>query len=117
MPPDEEEYLLWPYVVLETRTVLAECKRIPPHELAVRRGAQVEATDGRVGTIDEFLVDPQNGHITHLMLREGHLWDKKDVAIPVSEIEHIGEHTVYLKLGKQAVQALPAIPVHRHYFI
>ena len=50
--------------------------------------------------------------MTHLVMREGHLWGKKDVVIPVSEVDRIEEDTVYLKLSKDEVQALPAIPVH-----
>jgi hypothetical protein len=36
-----------------------------------------------------FVVDPKTGHITHLVLREGHLWGQRDVAIPVNAIERI----------------------------
>jgi sporulation protein YlmC with PRC-barrel domain len=73
----------------------------------------VHAEDGIVGKVDEFLVSPNNNHITHLVLREGHLWGKKDVTIPVSEIEKITEDAVYLKLDKKAIEKLPAIPVKR----
>jgi sporulation protein YlmC with PRC-barrel domain len=108
------EYVLWPYVIPErTEYVPVDHKRIPPGELAVRRGARVEATDGRVGQVDEFLVDPANGHITHLVLREGHLWGQKDVTIPISQIERIEENVVYLKLDKHSIEALPAIPIRR----
>jgi sporulation protein YlmC with PRC-barrel domain len=97
----------------EARTVEVQHEHIPPGELAVRRGAQVECTDGHIGKVDEFLVDPKSGHITHLVLREGHLWGQKDVSIPVSEIERIHEEVVYLTLSKREVEALPTIPIHR----
>ncbi len=105
--------LMWPYVVPEDLTVRLETEHIPPGELAVHRGDHVEATDGRVGRIDEFLVDPANGHITHLVLREGHLSGQKDVTIPVSAIDRIEEDTVYLKLDKRSIEALPTIPIRR----
>jgi hypothetical protein len=108
-----EGYRLWPYVIPETMTVPVEYERVPPGELAVRRGARVRSTDGPVGWVDEFLVDPTNAHITHLVLREGHLWGQKDVTIPVSEIERIEENTVYLKLNKHDIGRLPAIPIRR----
>jgi sporulation protein YlmC with PRC-barrel domain len=108
------DYVLWPHVLPErTEYLPVEHKRVPPGELAVRRGARVEATDGRAGKVGEFLVDPANGHITHLVLREGHLWGQKDVTIPVSQIERIEENAVYLKLDKQGIGALPAIPIRR----
>jgi sporulation protein YlmC with PRC-barrel domain len=88
-----------------------EHESLPQNELAVRRGARVEASDGHVGRVDEFLVDPISQHITHLVLREGHLWGQKDVTIPVSQIDLIAEDVVYLKLDKRQVGALPTIPV------
>jgi sporulation protein YlmC with PRC-barrel domain len=106
-------YMAWPYVIPKTVTGTVEHEHLPPGELAVRRGARVEATDGHVGRVDEFLIKPSNGHITHLVLREGHLWGQKDVAIPISEIGYIEEKTVYLKLDKHGIEALPTIPIHR----
>jgi sporulation protein YlmC with PRC-barrel domain len=103
----------WPYVVLATVLMPAKYERVPPGELAVRRGARVKATDGQVGQMDEFLVDPTTRHITHLVVREGRLWGQKDVTIPISEIERAGEDTVYLKLDKHAIESLPAVPVRQ----
>lgn len=80
----------------------------PAGELAVHRGARVEATDGRVGRVDEFLVDPGTERVTYLVMREGHLWGKRDVTIPVSAIDHLEEDTIYLKLDKHQVGALPS---------
>ncbi len=98
---------------METKTVVVQHEKIPPGELAVRRGAHVECTDGHIGKVDEFLADPNSGYITHLVLREGHLWGQKDVSIPISEIDRIDEDAVYLRLSKQQVEALPTIPIHR----
>jgi hypothetical protein len=108
-----EGYLMWPYALPDAGVIPEEHERIPPGELAVRRGARVEATDGHVGRVDEFLVDPESEHITHLILREGHLWGQKDVTIPVSQIGRIDEDTVHLKLGREQIEALPTIPVRR----
>jgi sporulation protein YlmC with PRC-barrel domain len=110
----EDGYLVWPYHIpkLDT-TIPVTHQRIPHGELAVRRGARVEATDGHVGRVDEFLVDPVDTHITHLVLREGHLWGQKDVTIPVSHIDRIEADTVYLNLDKHSIEALPAIPIRR----
>jgi sporulation protein YlmC with PRC-barrel domain len=111
----DEEYMLSPYTIPVTRRVQMEQKRqaIPPGELAVRRGARVRATDGRVGRVDEFVVDPESGHITHIVLRQGHLWGDEEVTIPISEIAEIEENVVRLKLSKEQVKALPTIEVER----
>ena len=103
--------MLWPYYAPETQIFTLEHEQIPPGELAVHRGAEVKATDGYVGRVDGFLVEPKNEHITHLVLREGHLWGRKDVTIPVSQIDHIEEDTVYLKLDKASIEILPEIPI------
>ncbi|MCX6050608.1 MAG: hypothetical protein NT075_36420 [Chloroflexi bacterium] len=87
-------------------------EQVPPAELGIHRGAHVEASDGRVGQVDEFLVNPANFHITHLVLREGHLWGKQVVTISVSAIESIKDDCVYLKLSKAELLALPHVPVH-----
>ena len=101
----------YPYPESEILTVKHELT--PAGELALSRGARVEATDGRVGHVDEFLIDPKDDHITHIVLREGHLWGQRDVSIPVSEIERVEEDAVYLRISKRKIEALPAIPVRR----
>jgi hypothetical protein len=107
-------YYYMPFVISDlTVQMPVEHLQIPPGELAVRRGTRIEATDGYVGHIDEFVVNPKNSHITHLMMREGHLWGQKDVIIPLSAMGDIRKDTVFLKLDKQQIEALPTFPVHR----
>jgi sporulation protein YlmC with PRC-barrel domain len=109
-------YYYLPYVDPEmTVKVPVEHKQIPPGELAVYRGTRVEATDGYVGHVDEFVVNPKNGHITHLVMREGHLWGQKDVIIPVSALGDTQGEVVFLKLNKQQIESLPAFPLHRRW--
>jgi sporulation protein YlmC with PRC-barrel domain len=103
-----------PYVTPDMMVkVPLEVQQIPPGELAVRRGTQVEATDGPIGHVDEFVVNPENGRITHLVMQEGHLWGQKDVIIPLSAIGDAGEDTVVLKLNKHEVESLPTFPLKR----
>ncbi len=99
--------------VFAAEVVPVAVERIPPGELAVHRGATVRATDGRVGQVDEFLVDPASKQITHLVLREGHLWDRRELTVPFSAIERVANDTVYLKLDKQSVESLPDVPIDR----
>ncbi len=109
-------YYYLPYITpTKTVQVSTEQQQIPPGELAVQRGTRVEAIDGYVGKIDEFVVNPKNSHITHLVMREGHLWGKKDVIIPVSALGDTREDTVFLKIDKHAIETLPTFPVHRHW--
>jgi sporulation protein YlmC with PRC-barrel domain len=112
--PDAYFYL--PYVTPETGVELPVAQRqIPPDELAIHRGASVEAKDGAVGRVDEFVVEAEHGCITHLVMRQGHLWGRKDVIIPASAIADIQENAVHLKLDKQQVGNLPGFAIHRRW--
>ena len=109
-------YYYLPYVNSEiTVYESVKNKQIPPGEFAVRRGTRVKATDGDVGHVDEFVVKPMNGNITHLVMREGHLWGKKDVIIPLSAMGDTHDDTVFLNLDKHQIEALPTFPVQRHW--
>jgi sporulation protein YlmC with PRC-barrel domain len=107
--------LLWPYVVPVKRVIEDNIRRIPLGELAVRRGARVLATDGRVGRVDEFVVDASGRQITHLILREGHIWGQRDVAIPLALIDRIEENVVQLNVDKKSVGELPTLTVQREW--
>lgn len=106
-----QPYLLHPYVTPRQR--VTKGASVPPEKLRIRRGARVQASDGKVGWVDEFVVIPTAGEVTHLLLREGHLWGCKEVTIPVSAIERIEGRTVHLKLNRRGIQALPSVPVRR----
>ena len=109
-------YYYLPYVTPEvTVQVPVEHRQIPLGELAIQRGTRVEATDGYVGKVDEFVVNPKNSHITHVVMREGHLWGKKDVIIPISAMGETREDIVVLKLDKHQVESLPTFPVNRRW--
>jgi uncharacterized protein YrrD len=111
---DQGSYLPFSQIIpKEKMLVEVEFERIPRGELAVHRGADVYTTNGRVGKVDEFLVDPSDNHITHLVLREGHLWNQRDVTVPVSAIARMAKETVFLRLDKHAIEALPATSFHR----
>ena len=109
-------YYYLPYVTSEgTAYEFVKTQQIPPGELAVRRGTRVEAKDGYVGKVDEFVVNPKNGLITHLVMREGHPWGKKDVIIPLSAMDKTLDGTMLLKLNKHDIESLPTFPVHRRW--
>ena len=107
-------FVMWPYVVPEPRRVPIETDMVPANELAIHRGARVISTEGPVGKVDEFLLDPESEQVTHIVMREGHLWGRRDVLIPVSEITRMEDDEVKVRLGKGEIEALPEIPIHRN---
>lgn len=114
-PEAEQEGILFlPYTV-PAEPITGQVDSLPRDQLDVKRGADVEATDGHVGKVDEFLIEPINGNITHLVLHEGRLWGKRDLTLPVTAIDRAEAGKVYLKLDKETVKALPAIPLKRSF--
>jgi uncharacterized membrane protein len=108
--------LLLPYSVpMATDFLEVEESNIPEGQLSFHRGTDVEATDGWVGTIDEFIVSPDSGAITHFVLREGNVWSKKHLTLPVSVVERVFDDVVYLKVNKASLKDLPTIPVRRSW--
>ncbi len=113
--PQQAWVMIWPYVEPAPGFVTIEHEKMPTGEIAIRRGTHVHATDGSIGRVDELMVDRKTEKITHLVLREGHLWGAKDISIPVSKIKSMDQSTVYLNLSKSEVEVLPEIPIRRSY--
>jgi hypothetical protein len=102
---------LWPITYPRER-VLVRHERIPEDELAVRRTFEVDATDGRVGRVEAFLVDRNDDHITHVVVRSGHL-ARREFAVPVSDVAEISQDHVALRLDRRGVEDLPRVPYHK----
>ena len=79
---------------------------VPEGESEVARDERVHAVDGEIGHLKGFAVDPADHRVTHVLLREGHLWGQKEVAIPVSAVASVDDG-IWLKLTKKQVEALP----------
>jgi sporulation protein YlmC with PRC-barrel domain len=81
---------------------------VPLGEVEIRRGEPVQATDGDIGRVQGLVISPASRHVTHVLLQEGHLWGKKEVAIPIGAVTSTRDGIV-LKLSKQEVQDLPPV--------
>jgi sporulation protein YlmC with PRC-barrel domain len=84
---------------------------LPTGSIALERVDDVNASDGRVGRLDAVLIDPASNALTHIVLREGHLWAKKDVTVPIAHVTKIEEDAVTLDLTKHQVGQLPSVKV------
>jgi uncharacterized membrane protein/sporulation protein YlmC with PRC-barrel domain len=110
----ENADLVLPYSVpMATDFIELDESNIPADQVAINRGTGVEATDGWVGNVDEFIVSPKSGKITHLVLREGHFWGKKTITLPLTTVDRVFDDTVYLKIDKATLKELPTVPVRR----
>jgi sporulation protein YlmC with PRC-barrel domain len=81
---------------------------IPRGEAEVGPGDPVHAVDGEIGRVQGFLVNPDNNRATHVLLQEGHLWGRKEVAIPMSAVIRVDEG-IRLNLTKEQVGELPPV--------
>ena len=116
---DPEQVLSWPYYGLGGGMSLGmggnvalpvTYDTIPVGEVAVRRGDQVHATDGNIGRVHGLVIDPRDHRVTHVLLQEGHLWGRKEVAIPIGAVTGVDDG-IRLNITKGEVHDLPAVDV------
>lgn len=79
---------------------------VPPGEVQEHRGDRVHATDGDIGQLRAIRIDPFSHAVTHVLLREGHLLSRQDVAIPADQIASFDDG-IQLRITRQQVQDLP----------
>lgn len=106
------DFLLVPGLAVHAtpiRPIAVKVEQTPEGELSLARGLPVHALDGMIGHVSEFLMDPASHKITHLVIEEGHFWDKKHHTIAVTEIDHVDKDAVYLRITKDIVEALAAV--------
>jgi sporulation protein YlmC with PRC-barrel domain len=79
---------------------------VPPGEVEERRGDHVHATDGDIGGLRGLRIDPGSRRVTHVLVREGHVWGHQDVDIPAEMVAGFGDG-IRLSVTRQQVRDLP----------
>jgi hypothetical protein len=79
---------------------------IPPGEVEEHRGEHVHAADGNIGHLRALRIDPGSRRVTHVLIREGPAWDRKDVAIPAAQVAGFDDG-IRLSITRQQVRDLP----------
>jgi sporulation protein YlmC with PRC-barrel domain len=116
------EMFSWPYYALGGMGLAAGLgisdvpqaiihETLPLGEIAVRRGEHVHASDGDIGRVQGLVIDARNHHVTHVLLQEGHLWGRKEVAIPINAVTGVDDG-IRLNITKQEVQELPPVDIN-----
>ena len=85
---------------------------VPLGEAEIYRGETVYATDGEIGQVEGLVVEPSGHHVTHVLLKEGHMLGRKEVAIPIRAVTKVGG-LIELSITKQQVKDL--LPVEIDY--
>jgi hypothetical protein len=81
---------------------------VPVGETEVERHESVHCTDGEIGQVEGFIVSGADHRVTHVLLKEGHLWGRRQVAIPVSAVASV-DAGIRLNITKQQVEDLPPV--------
>ena len=101
-------------VVPETALTVTSDAPLPDGDRGVAvHAVAAHATDGAIGHVEGLLIDPGTHQVTHVLLQEGHLWGRKDVAIPLSAVRDLDADGLQLSVTKQEVGDLPPVPVGR----
>ena len=79
---------------------------VPPGEVEERRGEHVHATDGDIGGLRGLRIDPGSRRVTHVLVRDGHVWGHHDVDIPAEMVAGFGDG-IRLSVTRQQVRDLP----------
>jgi hypothetical protein len=90
------------------RTPVVVNHAVPLGETEVEPHDSVRAVDGEIGRVEGFVVDPVHHQVTHILLKEGHLWGRKEVAIPVSAVASL-DAGIRLNITKKQVEDLPPL--------
>jgi hypothetical protein len=88
-----------------TPTVTSD--NVPEGEGEVALHARVHAADGLIGQLKGFIVDQGDHRVTHILLREGHLWGRREIAIPVGAVAS-ADPVIRLSITKKQVGELPS---------
>jgi sporulation protein YlmC with PRC-barrel domain len=87
--------------------------RVPKGEVEIRRSSSVLAENGEhVGEVDGFVVDDDDC-ITHFVLERGHLWRRREIAVPIGAVTKVESDSVTVGLTSEEIGALPARSVRR----
>jgi sporulation protein YlmC with PRC-barrel domain len=120
-----EQVLAWPYYGLQGGragtvagadapgvSLTVTYDTVPEGEIDVRRGEPVYATDGPIGHVHGLVMDAASRRVSHVLLAEGHLWGRKEVAIPISAVSDVRDG-IKLRISKKEVADLPPVDIDR----
>jgi hypothetical protein len=73
-------------------------------------GYRIQASDGTIGHVCDFMMDDQSWAIGQLVIKTGHRFYGKEVQIPSSQVDRISwaESKVFVNLTREAVEQSPA---------
>ncbi|HTX31112.1 MAG TPA: hypothetical protein VMD09_06990 [Solirubrobacteraceae bacterium] len=81
--------------------------RVPKGKIEIRHASAVSTTDGHdAGRLHGVVLS--GPAITHLLLRRGHRFWRREYAVPAGAIEELASDSVVVSLSRHQIKALPA---------
>jgi sporulation protein YlmC with PRC-barrel domain len=91
--------------------VIEKHKRADAHLRSAQsvKGYNIEATDGTIGHVADFMMDAESWAIRSLVVKTGHRFSGNEVEILVNKVDRISyeKSTVFVNLTKEAVEHSP----------
>jgi sporulation protein YlmC with PRC-barrel domain len=81
---------------------------IPPGETELRRGDPVHASDGHLGEVSGLLLDTDDRHVSHVLVRSGLLSGRQHAAVPIGHVTTLDSEVV-IDLTRDAIRHLPPV--------
>jgi hypothetical protein len=80
------------------------------HKTSYMRGFHVQASDGRIGHVSEFLVD-EKWSVRYVVVDTSNWIGGKDVIIPTAAVESVNspDKKITIRLSRAEVQASPLV--------
>jgi hypothetical protein len=90
----------------------AQTKRSDAHLRSTQavNGYHIQATDGMIGHVCDFMMDDQSWAIGRIVIKTGHRLSGREVQIPTSKVDRIRyeDSTVFVSMTSEAIEQSPA---------
>ena len=108
-------YTMFPYVIHDGKpTVEIRKEAVPKGSFKLRKGMHVIDTNNKkIGKVDELIVERESDLISHIVMRTGHLFGGKEVAVPNINISSYNADNIVLSIEDSEVNALPEVVIKR----
>jgi sporulation protein YlmC with PRC-barrel domain len=79
---------------------------VAANKLLIGHATQVTTLNTTLGQVDRFIVTPEEGRLTHVVVSKGLL--RRDYpVIPIEMVEEVGEESILVSVTSKEVEALP----------
>ncbi len=97
--------VLWPLAYVYAPDIMYEERHVPEETVDITEGTDVECLDGKIGVVDEVIVDSTTKRVTGLVVRRGFVLTR-DVTVPVFLIKRADAEVVQLACTREDLEKM-----------